>query len=158
MTPYYLKRFPIRWSTQRLCATMIPLFVLGYAITAGGYVWLQERYPGDYDYLEIIWYFCGINVFMMTLPIFVAVQHFGSRPKPQGGNSVASYPLKRLASLTFGIYLCHFIFVYITFDLFDIPTLPSVVKILCMTVVTFAAAACVSWIFRQSRLTRKLIA
>lgn len=154
---YYLKRFPIRWSTQRLCATMIPLFVLGYAITAGGYVWLQERYPGDYAYLEIIWYFCGINVFMMTLPIFVAVQHFGSRPKPQGGNSVASYPLKRLASLTFGIYLCHFIFVMIAYDIFDIAGLPYIVRIVAMAVTAFTAAALLTWLLRRFRLTAPLV-
>ena len=47
------------------------MFVAGYLITALGYLAMQRHYPGNYAYLEIIWYFAGINVFMMTFPIFL---------------------------------------------------------------------------------------
>ena len=40
----------------------IPMFIAGYLITAFGYVALQNHFPGNYAYLEIVWYFAGINV------------------------------------------------------------------------------------------------
>lgn len=144
----YLKRFPLQWSSTKLFSVMAPLFILGYAITAGGYVWLQERYPGDYAYLKIIWYFCGINVFMMTLPVFVAFQ----RLAPRGGKFLSG-----LASLTFGIYLCHFFFVMVAYDLFDIPGLPYAVRIVAMAVCVFSAAALLTWVLRRFRLTSPLV-
>ena len=125
------------------------MFAVGYLVTFGGFVMIQNHYPGDYSYLEVIWYFTGLNVFMMTLPILLIFSRLKIR---------STQWMRKLADLTFGIYLCHFIFVYVTFDLFNIQGMPPVVRILCMTAVTFAAAALVSWIFRQSRLTRKLIA
>ncbi len=73
---------------------------VGYSITAGGYIWLQSIYPGDYAYLEIVWLFTGINVSMMTVPVFVFMQRLPSGLwRPWVG---------RVASLTFGVYLCHF--------------------------------------------------
>ena len=55
-----------------------------------------------------MWYFCGINVFMMTLPVFVIVQKLAVAARPW---------LSRLASLTFGIYLCHFAVIPVCYDL-----------------------------------------
>lgn len=49
---------------RRTLAVCIPMFIAGYLITAFGYVALQNHFPGNYAYLEIVWYFAGINVFM----------------------------------------------------------------------------------------------
>lgn len=146
---FYIKKWPLQQKFGKLVGAGVAMFAVGYMITFGGFVTIQKYYPGDYSYLEVIWYFTGLNVFMMTLPVLLIFSRMEIR---------SSQWMRKLADLTFGIYLCHFIFVYITFDLFNISALPPVVRILCMTAVTFAAAACVSWIFRQSRLTRKLIA
>ena len=75
---YYLVRYPLRWSWRRTLGVMAPLFAVGYLITALGFVATQNRFPGNFAYLEIVWYFCGINVFMMTLPVFVVVQKLAS--------------------------------------------------------------------------------
>ena len=56
-----------------LCITL-PMFFVGYLITSLGYVLTQKYFPGNYAYLEIVWYFAGINVFMMTFPVFVIIQ------------------------------------------------------------------------------------
>ena len=60
---YYLVRYPLRWSWRRTLGVMAPLFAVGYLITALGFVATQNRFPGNFAYLEIVWYFCGINVF-----------------------------------------------------------------------------------------------
>ncbi len=59
---------------EKTLAIGIPMFVTGYAITFGGYLIMQEYFPGNYAYLEIVWLFGGINVFMMTFPVFVCIQ------------------------------------------------------------------------------------
>ena len=71
------------------------MFIAGYLITAFGYVALQNHFPGNYAYLEIVWYFAGINVFMMTYPVFVIVRKLDFKPRAW---------LSRLAGATFGIY------------------------------------------------------
>lgn len=145
---FYLKKWPVGWSGAKTAAICIPMFAAGYLITAGGFIAIQDIYPGDYSFLEIIWYFTGINVFMMTLPILIVFSRMRIRPRRW---------LTRLASLTFGIYLCHFIFVYVTFDIFNLPGLHPVVRIIGMTAVTFAAAAALTWLFGLTRFTKRFI-
>lgn len=141
---YYLKTYTLRWSS----AVLTLMFIAGYAMTAGGYIWIQSQYPGDYAYLEIVWLFCGINVFMMTLPVFVGVQRLAPKVSPL---------MSRFASLTFGIYLCHFFFIMVSYDLFDIPSMPYVVRITLMSIVTFLVSALLTLLLKQSRFTSRLI-
>ena len=44
---YYVKRWPPRWSRAKAWAICLPMFVAGYAITFGGFVLIQNHYPGD---------------------------------------------------------------------------------------------------------------
>lgn len=145
---YYLKRYPLQWSWSKMLAIMIPLFVAGYAITAGGYILTQEHFPGNYAYLEIVWYFNGINVFMMTLPLFAIVQKMAVRSRRW---------LSRLASLAFGIYLCHFVFVFVCYDLYDMAMLPYWVRIPCIAVTTFAIATLVAWLMSRAAFTARFV-
>lgn len=145
---YYLKQYPLQWSWSKMLAVMIPLFVAGYAITAGGYILTQEHFPGNYAYLEIVWYFNGINVFMMTLPLFAIVQKMAVRSRRW---------LSRLASLAFGIYLCHFVFVFVCYDLYDMAMLPYWVRIPCIAVTTFAIATLVAWLMSRAAFTARFV-
>ena len=104
---YYLVKYPLDWSWKKMLCITLPMFFVGYLITSLGYVLTQKYFPGNYAYLEIVWYFAGINVFMMTFPVFVIIQKM---------NIPSVVWLSRLASYTFGIYLCHFIFVQVAYD------------------------------------------
>lgn len=146
---YYLSRWPLQWSWSKTWAVCLPLFLVGYAITSGCYVWFQELYPGNYAYLEIIWLFCGINVLMMTAPVFILVQKWNPGPSPL---------MARLASLSFGVYLCHFVFVYMAFDWFDIAGLAPVDRIVCGAVVSTLLAVAVSFVFQKIKILRQFIA
>ena len=145
---YYLVRYPLRWSWRRTLGVMAPLFAVGYLITALGFVATQNRFPGNFAYLEIVWYFCGINVFMMTLPVFVVVQKLAVAARPW---------LSRLASLTFGIYLCHFAVIPVCYDLLDCAALPDWVRLAGMSVAAFAASALVVWAMSRSSVTRRVV-
>ena len=146
---HYLVKFPPAWSWRRTLGVCIPLFAVGYLVTAFGYVLLQKLFPGNYAYLEIVWYFAGINVFMMTLPVFLVVQKLASRPRAW---------LARIAGATFGIYLCHFVFVQAGYDLIGrIPGLPVPVRIVLNACAAFAVSYGAVWLMQRSRITRRLV-
>lgn len=145
---YYLSRWPRQWTWRKTWAICLPMFAIGYSITALGYLWFQQLFPGDYAYLEIIWLFCGINVLMMTLPVFIIVQKWNTKSRPW---------LTRMASLSFGVYLCHFIFVYIAYDLFNTPTLPAWTRI-CLGALTAATCSYALAALLWRRPLRRLIA
>lgn len=146
---YYLVKYPLDWSWQKTLILGIPMFIAGYLITSLGFLETQKHFPGNYAYLEIVWYFAGINVFMMTFPVFVFIQKL---------NVVPSRLLSRLASLTFGIYLCHFVVVQMMYDVFsNFPALPVIIKIIGMACSAFLLSALLVWILDQSKLTRRLV-
>lgn len=146
---YYLVKYPLRWSWKKTVTITIPMFLIGYLITSLGYISMQKYFPGNYAYLEILWYFAGINVFMMTFPVFVIVQKIKVPSSPA---------LSRMASLTFGIYLCHFVFVQMAYDLFDaIYPLPTFIKIIAMACTAFFVSYWLVRIMKQFKFTRRFV-
>lgn len=146
---YYLVQYPLNWSWNKTLSVAIPLFLIGYAVTAGGFILTQEYYPGSYANLEIIWYFSGINVFLMTFSAFIIVQKIKIKPSPA---------LTKAASLTFGIYLSHFVFVQLGYDLIypNIPA-PAFLKIIMMAIFSFGISYFIIWLMSLNKLTRKVI-
>lgn len=145
---YYLVKYPLKLSLAKTLLYGIPLFLTGYAITSFGFVELQQYYPGNYAYLEIIWFFTGINVFMMTLPVFVIIQKLPVQPNKW---------LARTASLTFGIYLCHFFFVQVGYDLLTSVSLPVPAKIVSGAIFAFAVSALLVAAMKLWRPTRLFV-
>lgn len=147
---YYLIKYPIQWSWKKTLLIAVPMFLVGYTITSLGFILTQKYFPGSYANLEIVWYFAGINVFMMTFSIFVIVQKL----------KISSSPIiSRLASATFGIYLCHFFFVQMAYDLVSsISFLPAIVQLIGMALLSFTASYVVTWLMWQVKLTRRFIA
>lgn len=145
---YYLVKYPIKLSLARTLLYGIPLFAAGYAITSFGFIETQRHFPGNYAYLEIIWFFTGINVFMMTLPIFVIIQKI---PVCTGKC------LSRMASLTFGVYLCHFFFVQVGYDILTPVALPVPVKIILGAIFAFAVSALLAAAMKLWRPTRLFV-
>ena len=145
---YYLIRYPLQWSRRKLLAVTVPMFIAGYLATSIGYLWFQEYYPGNYAYLEIVWYFCGINVLMMTFPVFALTSRLSIKSRPW---------LSRMAALAFGVYLCHYPLTFITYDLFDIASWPYLARIAAMAVTTFAVSLAVVRLMSLWTPTRRLI-
>ena len=142
---YYLKKYPLDWSWKKMATICLPMFIAGYTVTSVGYVVTNEYFPGNYAYLEILWYFTGINVFMMTFPVFVAIQKLDTAPRKW---------LSKAAGLTFGVYLCHFTFTFLSYDLYDTPALPYIVRILLAAATTATISALLVWVMSKFRLTR----
>lgn len=145
---HYLVKYPLDWSWSKLLSLTIPMFVAGYLITSLGFLATQEVFPGNYEYLEIVWYFAGINVFMMTFPVFAIVQKMKVPSRPW---------VSHLASMSFGIYLCHFVFVQVVYDLLSALGLPPFVYIVCMAVTAFFISYVVVWAMSRWGLTRRFV-
>lgn len=146
---YYLVKYPLNWSWSRTLSVAIPLFLIGYAVTSGGYILMQQHSPGNFANLEIIWYFSGINVFLMTLGVFIVMQKIKVKP---------SSVLSKTAALTFGVYLSHFILIQLGYDLIypNIPV-PPFAKILLIAVFTFLISLFIIWLMSLNKITRKTI-
>ncbi|MEG1938315.1 MAG: acyltransferase [Akkermansia sp.] len=146
---HYLIRFPLNWSWGKTLALTVPLFLVGYAITAEGFILTQKYYPGQYANLEIIWYFSGINVFMMTFSAFVLIQKIRFAP---------SKILNKIAGLTFGIYLCHFFLVQVGYDfIYTHIQLPPYLQIPLIACIAFIASLLITWLLSLTRWTRKSV-
>lgn len=146
---WYLTRWPLQWSRARMWAVMLPMFLVGYAATVIGFLIVQVYYPGDYAYLEIVFYMCGLNVIMMVIPVFTSMQRIGGNAKPV---------LTKMAAMTFGIYLCHYPFEYIAYDLLDIQGMWPAVRLVGGAVIAFACATFVTWLLSRWPVTRRLVA
>lgn len=148
---HYLVRYPLDWSWKKILGVGIPMFLTGYAITFGGYLVMQEHFPGNYAYLEIVWLFSGINVFMMTFPVFIVVQKL----------RVPSSPLlSQVASTTFGIYLCHFVFVQAGYDLMMhlLPQgTPTAVRVVCIAIPAFFVSYLLVRVLSAFKGTRRFV-
>ncbi|MDR3059557.1 MAG: acyltransferase [Prevotella sp.] len=146
---YYLVQYPLDWSWKRTLTAAISLFLIGYVITAGGFILTQEYFPGSYANFEIIWYFAGINVFLMTFSVFIVMQKINVKASPL---------LKKAAGLTFGIYLCHFIIVQLGYDLIypNIPV-PAFLKILLISIFSFAISLFITWLMSLNKITKKFV-
>lgn len=145
---YYLKKYPLQCSWGRMAAICLPMFIAGYAVTSVGYIITNSYFPGNYAYLEILWYFAGISVFMMTFPVFVVIQKLNIKQSPW---------LSQAAKLTFGIYLCHFTFTFLSYDLYNTPSLPYVARIVFAAITTTAVSALLVWLLSRNRFTKVLV-
>ena len=63
----------------------------------------------------------------------------------------------RVASLTFGVYLCHFFFVMVFYDVFDVDGMPYLLRILGMAVSVSVTAGILTWVLSANRITRILV-
>ena len=135
---FYLKKYPLGWSWGKTWAVAAPLYIVGYCITYFGFVLTQKYYPGSYAQLEIIWYFYGLNVFMMTIAAYILLQKVNIK------NERWAKAFAYVAKLTFGIYLCHFLLVQIGYDFVynTIPLAPAL-QIPIIAVLAFTASAIV---------------
>lgn len=148
---HYLTKYPLAWSWKKTLSITIPLFLIGFAVTFFGFLETQKHFPGQYSKLEVLWYFSGINVFLMTFAIFAVVSRLRIKAGPV---------LSKVAALTFGVYLCHFFFVQCSYDFVNfigLGGLPSAVKIPLMACLASAVSAALVWLLSLNRWTRKSI-
>ncbi|MFT3902243.1 MAG: acyltransferase family protein [Niabella sp.] len=146
---YYFMKFPLNWSWRKTLTLTIPAFIVGFGSTFAGFLITQKHYPGQYANLEIVWYFCNINVALMTVSVFLVFQKINFR---------ASKMLRDWSAATFGIFLCHFIIVQMLTDVFlDLKNVPTSLRILSIACISFVLSFFVMKLLGSNRFTRRFV-
>ncbi|MBQ8099267.1 MAG: acyltransferase [Bacteroidaceae bacterium] len=145
---YYLKKYPLQWGWNKTLLVAVPVYLAGYVGTSVGYALTDQLFPGDYKYLEIPWYMCGLNVAMQAFGVFIVFMKLKVKSRPW---------LSKMASMMFGVYLCHFPFVQITYDWFNIEGLPYALRIIAMVMATFVISYAITWALYSWKLTRRIV-
>ncbi len=133
---------------SKTLAIALPIFVVGYLITVFSFIVMQDYFPGNYEYLEMVWYFTGINVAMMTVSVFLIVQ----KSKIRYSKSLASF-----SSLMFGVYLIHFIVVQAVYDVFIGSSIHPFIQILSIAIISFAISYIIAVPLKKWKLTRSFV-
>lgn len=140
---HYIQRY-VNWSWSRTLAVAIPLLITGYVITKTGYshiMTLPEKTP---EQVELFWTYCTPNVVMMTLAWFLII--FRTRI------SEKSRIAKLLANLTacgFGIYMIHYYFVCVGYDMGDLLNIPTQLRIPFSAIVILICSWSIVYIVRR---------
>lgn len=146
---YCLKKYPLNWKMSKRLIIGIPVYIIGFLAAAFGCIYTNKNFPGEWNLIEIPWYFYGVNVFMMTLPVYLLVQKIKIKK---------SALQTKVASLTFGIFLCHFIFVQIGYDfVYTFIPIPAPFQIILIAIIAFLLSLLIIWLLSLNKLTRKMV-
>ena len=99
----YIKRFWMAPSS-RIDALAIGMVVVGYAATAGGFLY-QLRYQEQVRNLELTWNFTTLNVAVMTAGLFLLFRNIHANRSNSRGWRV----IDDMSRMSYGMYLAHII-------------------------------------------------
>ena len=108
---HYIQHY-IHWNWRKTCTVALPLLVGGFLITYSGYSYIMELPEKTPELVELFWTYNTPNVAMMTLACFLLVY----RIRIKADSRMAAW-LSNLTTCGFGIYMIHYFFVCIGYDL-----------------------------------------
>ena len=108
---HYIQHY-IHWTWSKTCAVSLPLLVGGFLITYSGYSYIMELPDKTPEQVELFWTYNTPNVAMMTLACFLLVY----RIRIKADSRMAAW-LGNLTTCGFGIYMIHYFFVCVGYDL-----------------------------------------
>ena len=138
---HYIQQY-VNWSWAKTLSLSLPLLFAGFLITYSGYTYIMELPDKTPEQVELFWTYNTPNVAMMTIACFLLVY----RIRISQDSRIASW----LASLTtcgFGIYMIHYYFVCLGYDMgewFHIPAplripFSALIILACSWVIVFFA-------------------
>ena len=108
---HYIQHY-VRWNLIKTLAVAIPLLVGGFLVTYYGYSYIMELPEKTPEQVELFWIYNTPNVAMMTVACFLMVCRVEIGPTSR----VASW-LANLTACGFGIYMVHYFFPCVGYDL-----------------------------------------
>ena len=120
---HYIQQY-VNWSWRKTLSVSLPLLVVGFLITYSGYAYIMELPDKTPEQVELFWTYNTPNVAMMTIACFLLVYRIRISPDSR----IASW----LASLTtcgFGIYMIHYYFVCLGYDMGEWFHIPAPLRI-----------------------------
>ncbi len=128
-------------SWRKTLAYAIPCWLIGYAITAGGYwhgIPCESGFPVTASYtalytMEITWNSCSAGVVLQTVAYFLLIR------KITASGWVYTHIILPVSKLSYGIYLMHMVFLTPVFSRVSSWGLPTPLVMLLSTLFTFTA-------------------
>lgn len=124
---YHLKNNPIRWRKTNMLLITIPMFVVGYIITYFGFKSSVTVPNQTEEMVELFFTYCSINVFMMTIPVFLWCQRIVITSK------FSQLFLRKMSGAMMGIWMCHYLFVGPAFWIVESLPLHTLLKLFLST-------------------------
>ena len=120
---HYIQHY-IQWSWKKTWAVALPLLIGGFLITYNGYSYIMELPDKTPEQVELFWTYNTPNVAMMTIACFLLVY----RIRIQAESRIATL-LGNLTTCGFGIYMIHYFFVCVGYDLGEWLHIPAPLRI-----------------------------
>lgn len=114
----------VRWSYSRTFAVALPLLIVGFLITFSGYSYIMALPDKTPEQVELFWTFNTPNVAMMSVALFLVV----FKVKFSSDSRIALW-LSNLTACGFGIYMVHYFFTCVGYDLGAILHVPAPLRI-----------------------------
>lgn len=138
---HYFREHVGRLSWGKTLALALPLWLAGYAIIAGGFLW---RMPSEFPVsapislavdMEISWTFCSFGVALTTIAYFLVIRKITC-----GGFIYRNFILP-VSKISYGVYLMHIFVLVPVFAWVSTWGIGTPLTMLCTAVVTFSACA-----------------
>ncbi|MBR5541213.1 MAG: acyltransferase family protein [Bacteroides sp.] len=141
---HYIQHY-INWSWTKALGIALPLLVGGFLITYSGYNYIMELPDKTPEQVELFWTYNTPNVAMMTVACFLLVY----RIRIKAESRIATW----LASLTtcgFGIYMIHYYFVCVGYDLGEWLHIPAPLRIPFSALVILACSWLIVFLVKKA--------
>ena len=120
---HYIQQY-VNWSWRKTLSVSPPLLVVGFLITYSGYAYIMELPDKTPEQVELFWTYNTPNVAMMTIACFLLVYRIRISPDSRFASWLAS-----LTTCGFGIYMIHYYFVCLGYDMGEWFHIPAPLRI-----------------------------
>ncbi|MBW9201501.1 acyltransferase [Bacteroidales bacterium SW292] len=133
---HYL-RYHVNWSWSRTWHVALVLLVAGFLVTYLGYGYIMSLPDKTPEMIELFWTYNTINVACMSAAWFLLLKHVSLPAESKAGRMLAN-----LTFCGFGIYMVHYFFVGLCYQIIQTFALPVCLRIPASALLIFAF----SWI------------
>lgn len=133
---HYL-RYHVKWSWSRTWPVALVLLVAGFLVTYLGYGYIMSLPDKTPEMIELFWTYNTINVACMSAAWFLLLKHVSLPAESKAGRMLAN-----LTFCGFGIYMVHYFFVGLCYQIIQTFALPVCLRIPASALLIFAF----SWI------------
>lgn len=131
---HYIQHY-IHWNFKKTFCVSVPLLILGYYITHSGYSYIMDFPEKTPEQIELFWTYNTPNVLMMTLACFLMVSCIRIP-----SSSIAASWLSNLTTCGFGIYMIHYFFVRLGYNVGAWLCLPDFLRIPFSAIIILACS------------------
>ncbi|MBQ0080664.1 MAG: acyltransferase family protein [Alistipes sp.] len=151
----YIRKY-IDWDMKKTLRICIPLFLVGYMISAGWF-WcaMPKAFPVKDDismvaYIENSWRFCSFGVVLCSFATFMMFRLIKKEGCMYKG-------VLKLSKLSYGVYLVHLFVLGAMYKIISALDLSMLPVILLTAVSTFIVSSCIIWLLSWLPKTKYII-